>query len=262
MRFGLRADPGRARRRDEALALAARAHHRRACNSGLPEGHAVEVEQSADREVVIAWEEALKVLVEGGVSVVDVRLPEPKDLGALYRSVVGYEAFQTHRASLELHGDDYGSAARTRLEEGRRVPAQDYRRALESTRVLRAEVDKLLSVVSVLCLPTQPTIAPRLGSQLAALNDTEISVLPIRGRFTHLASLTGLPSLSIPAGFSQNGLPLGVQLIGRALGEPTLFRLGHAYQQATDWHLRRPPFSDTTCVCGPSNAVPPARELS
>ena len=71
-------------------------------------------------------------------------------------------------------------------------------------------------------------------------------MLPIRGRFTHLASLTGLPSLSIPAGFSKEGLPVGVQLVGRQFGEPTLLRLGHAYQQATDWHLRRPTFSETT----------------
>ena len=142
------------------------------------------VEQSADREVVVVWEDALKVLVEAGVSVVDVTLPEPKDLGALYRSVVGYEAFQTHRASLAMHGDQYGSAARIRLEEGRRVPAQDYRRALESTRMLRAEVDKLWPVVTVLSLPTQPTVAPRLGSQVAVMNGTETSVLPLRARKT------------------------------------------------------------------------------
>ena len=98
--------------------------------------------------------------MEAGVSVVDVTIPEPKDLGALYRALVGYEAFQTHRASLEMHGDQYGSATRTRLEEGRRVPAQDYRRALESTRALRAEVDKLWSVVSVLSLPTSPRSPP------------------------------------------------------------------------------------------------------
>jgi len=202
------------------------------------------VEQSADRDVVVAWEDTLKVLEDAGVAVVDVTIPEPRDLRAIYRDVVAYEAFQTHRASLMMHGDQYGSATRTRLEEGRRVPVQDYRRALESTRVLRADIDKLWSVVSVLLLPTQPTVAPRLGSQVAVLNDTETSVLPIRGRFTHLASLTGLPSLTIPAGFSREGLPVGVQMIGRAFGEPTLFRLGHAYQQATDWHLRRPSFSD------------------
>jgi aspartyl-tRNA(Asn)/glutamyl-tRNA(Gln) amidotransferase subunit A len=200
------------------------------------------VEQNADRDVVAAWEEALNVLAEAGVSVVDVTIPEPKDLGAMYREVVAYEAFQTHRASLETHGDQYGSTPRTRLEEGRRVPAQDYRRALESTRVLRAEVDKLFSAVSMLFLPTQPTVAPRLGSQVAVPNDAGTSVLPTRGRFTYLASLTGLPSLSIPAGFSREGLPAGVQLVGRAFGEPTLLRLGHAYQQATDWHLRRPTF--------------------
>jgi Asp-tRNA(Asn)/Glu-tRNA(Gln) amidotransferase A subunit family amidase len=204
------------------------------------------VEQGADRDVVVAWEEALEVLSDAGVSVDDVTIPEPKDLGAMYRDVVAYEAFQTHCASLDLHADRYSAATRTRLEEGRRVPVHNYRRALEATRVLRSKVDELPSVVHVLLLPTQPTVAPHLGSQVAMLNGAETSVLPIRGRFAHLASLTGLPSLSIPAGFSNEGLPVGVQLVGRGLGEPTLLRLGHAYQQATDWHLRRPTVPDTT----------------
>jgi Asp-tRNA(Asn)/Glu-tRNA(Gln) amidotransferase A subunit family amidase len=199
------------------------------------------VEQNADREVVAAWEDALAVLVDLGVSVVNVSIPEPKDLSALYRDIVGYEAYQLHRVSLETHRDQYSSAARARLEEGRQVPEQNYRRALELTRVIRREVDQLWPVISVLLLPTQPTVAPRLGSQVALLNDTETSVLPIRGRFTHLASLTGLPSLSIPAGFSREGLPVGIQLLSQAWGETTLLRLGHAYQQMTDWHLRRPP---------------------
>ena len=97
---------------------------------------------------------------------VDVTIPEPKDLGAMYRDIVGYEAFQTHRASLELHADEYRPAARTRLEEGRRVPALDYRRALESTRGC-AQKSTSSPAVSVLFLPTQPTVAPRIGSQVA-----------------------------------------------------------------------------------------------
>jgi len=53
--------------------------------------------------------------------------------------------------------------------------------------------------------------------------------------------MAGVPTLAIPGGFSQDGLPLGLQLTGRAFDERTIFRVAYAYQEATDWHLRRPP---------------------
>ena len=59
-------------------------------------------------------------------------------------------------------------------------------------------------------------------------------------RFTFPFNMTGQPALALPCGFSTSGLPISLQLVGRHLDEPTLLRIGHAYQQATNWHLRRP----------------------
>jgi Asp-tRNA(Asn)/Glu-tRNA(Gln) amidotransferase A subunit family amidase len=192
---------------------------------------------------VAIWDQTSRVLEECGASLVDVTIPEPKDLSHMYRDVVAYEAFQVHRELLEAYGPQYGSNARIRLEEGRHISERHYRHALDTKRSLGIAIGNLWEDVRLLLLPTQPTVAPRLGSQLTTLNDVETAVLPIRGRFTYLASLTGVPSLSLPAGFSRSGLPVGVQLIGRAFDESTLLSAGHAYQQATDWHLRRPALS-------------------
>jgi aspartyl-tRNA(Asn)/glutamyl-tRNA(Gln) amidotransferase subunit A len=66
-------------------------------------------------------------------------------------------------------------------------------------------------------------------------------VRPTYTRFTSPISLTGLPAISVPCGFTSAGLPIGLQLVGNFLGEPTLLSLAHAYESATDWHKRRPP---------------------
>jgi aspartyl-tRNA(Asn)/glutamyl-tRNA(Gln) amidotransferase subunit A len=60
-------------------------------------------------------------------------------------------------------------------------------------------------------------------------------------RFTCPFNLTGQPAISLPCGFSKDGLPIGLQIVGRPFDEPTLLRIAHAYEQATKWHLRRPP---------------------
>jgi aspartyl-tRNA(Asn)/glutamyl-tRNA(Gln) amidotransferase subunit A len=71
-------------------------------------------------------------------------------------------------------------------------------------------------------------------------HDREEDMLSAIMQFTGVPSLAGLPALSVPVGFDGDGLPVGMQVIGRPFDEAMLFRLGHAYQQATDWHRRAP----------------------
>ena len=84
-------------------------------------------------------------------------------------------------------------------------------------------------------LPTVPILPDLLGER--PMTREGISAI---GRCTRAFNLTGLPALSLPCGFTGDGLPIGMQLIGRPFDEATLFKIGHAYEQATDWHTRRP----------------------
>jgi aspartyl-tRNA(Asn)/glutamyl-tRNA(Gln) amidotransferase subunit A len=77
----------------------------------------------------------------------------------------------------------------------------------------------------------EPTVDEAMVEQLARLAQLEYNALP---------PLVGLPALSVPCGFSDDGLPVGMQLIGRAFEESTLFRIGHGYQRLTTWHLKAP----------------------
>jgi aspartyl-tRNA(Asn)/glutamyl-tRNA(Gln) amidotransferase subunit A len=92
----------------------------------------------------------------------------------------------------------------------------------------------------VLVFPTQPIVAPALDSYQTAASLSD-DVLDVEIGHTGIANLTGHPALSILAGFTPEGLPVGLQLTGRMFDEGTILRLGHAFEAATEWHRRRPP---------------------
>ena len=199
------------------------------------------VEEGADDEIVKLWEQAIAVLQELGASIVEVTIPAPHDLRDMYRDIVNYEAARVHQKQFEIHGHEYGPESRARMETGLAITDRAYREAQVQRRQITAAVERLLTEVNVLALPTQPTVAPLLGSETAWFKGQSISVTPIRGRFNHLASFTKLPGLSVPMGFTSEDLPVGLQIVAPAFEDATSLRVGHSYQRATDWHRRPSP---------------------
>jgi len=118
------------------------------------------------------------------------------------------------------HG--YYDAYYLKAQQVRRLIADDFRRALERCDVIAG--------------PTAPTPAFRLGDK----SDDPVEMY-LNDIFTVAANLTGLPAMSIPCGFTREGLPVGLQLHARHFGEARLIEAAHRFQQATDWHLRTPP---------------------
>ena len=96
--------------------------------------------------------------------------------------------------------------------------------------------------VDALALPTLPILPPRIDQldQPIRIGSSDFDASSALLRFTFPFNMTGQPALSLPCSFSTSGLPIGLQLVGRHLDEATLLHIGHAYQQATAWHLRRP----------------------
>jgi aspartyl-tRNA(Asn)/glutamyl-tRNA(Gln) amidotransferase subunit A len=110
-----------------------------------------------------------------------------------------------------------------------------YKKALQVRTLIRREFDAAFARCDVLVTPTSPTVAFRLGEKTAdpvAMYLNDVFTLPV--------NIAGLPGMSVPCGFV-DGLPVGLQFIGKPFDEATLLRVGYAYQQATDWHTRRPP---------------------
>ena len=141
-----------------------------------------------------------------------------------------------HRKHLTGRPEDFSEPVRKMFEEGSITPAVTYLKAQQMRTLLIQEYLEALSEVDALLYPTTP---------MAAFNRDESPYaadgVPSVGRCTTSLPLTGLPGVSVPCGFTKSGLPIGMQLVGRHFDEATLVRIGHAYQNATDWHTRRPP---------------------
>jgi aspartyl-tRNA(Asn)/glutamyl-tRNA(Gln) amidotransferase subunit A len=110
-----------------------------------------------------------------------------------------------------------------------------YGQAQRVRTLIRRDFDRVFSEVDALLTPTAPTPAFRLGEKL----DDPVAMY-LNDVFTIPASVSGIPAISVPCGFSAAGLPFGLQVIARPFDEPMLFRVAHAYETATDWHRRRP----------------------
>ena len=107
-----------------------------------------------------------------------------------------------------------------------------YKRAQQVRTLIRQDYDRVFETFDVLITPTSPIVAPKVGEKADPLAMKLLDV------FTIPVNMAGLPGLSLPCGFA-NGLPIGLQIIGKSFDEETLFRAAYAYEQSAEWHLRR-----------------------
>ena len=156
--------------------------------------------------------------------------------------IVQAEAAAYHRHTLARQPDDYSSEVRDNLRLGAMIPAIDYIDAQRLRRWIRDGIEEALRTFDVLVFPTQPTVAPAIDSYQSAGSLSD-DVLDVEIGHTGIANLSGHPALSVLAGFTKDGLPVGLQFTGRKFDEATILRLGHAFEQATKWHTRKPPVS-------------------
>jgi aspartyl-tRNA(Asn)/glutamyl-tRNA(Gln) amidotransferase subunit A len=152
-----------------------------------------------------------------------------------------------HQRWLRERPDDYGEDVRTLLELGELHLATHYIQAQRYRALLRAEfLDAFKSVDAFVC-PTLPFTATPVGATTVVIEDgIEEDMLSAIMQFTGVPSLTGLPSLNVPCGFDGDGLPVGMQVIGKPFDEAMLFRIGAAFQAETEFHLRQPPLNGKT----------------
>ncbi len=209
---------------------------------GVPED---EYFTAAEPEIGGTVRTALKTLEGLGAQLESVRLPaELADLFRAYRGVQMPEATAAHIEAgwWPSRADAYSAAVRSRLEMGGQLPAIEYLQAQRLRRAFSEGMRALMQRVDALALPTLPILPPRIDQldQPVAIAGREFDASSSLLRFTFPFNMTGQPALALPCGFSTSGLPISLQLAGRHLDESTLLRVGHVYQQATDWHLRHP----------------------
>ena len=190
---------------------------------------------------------ALTVFAELGARVEPVDFSEKTegtdfvDLTEASRLTLLVEALLVHREHLEKHAESLGRDVKLLLEKGREVSAADYAQAQRTRQRFRRQLEQLFHRVDVLVTPTTPLVAFPIGENKVLLDGQQEDARTAATRLLRGFNATGHPALSVLCGFDSQGLPIGLQIIGRLWDEATVLQVGYAYEQATEWHRRRPP---------------------
>jgi Asp-tRNA(Asn)/Glu-tRNA(Gln) amidotransferase A subunit family amidase len=212
-------------------------------------------EVDADPEVVDRFEAALQVCAELGADLDVVSLPPFEELLHAVFTIRGPEGAHAHAAWRDARADDYTPAVLGRIRAGLRVSAVDYLAAKDEQRRLTAAITGTLDAVDLLVMPTlgfaatsraeDPTIGPGSTAKTAGF-------IRLTGPF----NLTGHPALTVPSGFTDAGLPVGLQFVAPYWDESALIRVADAYERATPWHAARPRvLEEARLPPGPDEAV-------
>ncbi|HEX2500047.1 MAG TPA: amidase [Methylomirabilota bacterium] len=200
--------------------------------------------EGLDGEVEAAVRAAIEALRGLGARVVDCPLPDPVLLNDLANVIARCESAAVHARVLRESPHALQPAVRERLEVGLHVSAHDYLQATRlRSRATRTFVNDVFARVDLLAAPTIPEPAPAWAAVKEGSPDEIVRRMGRFSRLTRPFNALGLPALSVPCGFATDGQPVGLQLIGRPFDEATLFRAGHAYEQAAGWWRRRPPLA-------------------
>jgi aspartyl-tRNA(Asn)/glutamyl-tRNA(Gln) amidotransferase subunit A len=184
---------------------------------------------------------AVETLCSLGAEAESVSLPSMKLTTAVGDAISFPEASLYHRRWLRERAADYSPRTRANLELGELFLATDYLQAQRLRTVIADELAEALRGVDVVAAPTTPIAAVRADATSITFGPgDEESPLYTYCRLTYPANVTGFPAASTPCGFTDDGLPLGLQLVARPFDEALLLRVAHAYEQATGWHGSQP----------------------
>ena len=181
-------------------------------------------------DVQEAFDATLAAMAALGAEAVEVSIPTAAAGIAAVKAIAYPEATAAHEQWLEEHFHDYGSGLRQTLLTGYYFRAVDYVRAQQVRRSLLDEVEAVLARVDVIATPATPLTAPRHRDTIADSAGTW-DLLHEYVRMTVLPNLTGHPAVGVPCGYDRNGLPIGLQLIGRAFDDGNVLSVAHAVER-------------------------------
>ncbi len=193
----------------------------------------------ADADMVRATEEAVAELTRLGASLRDVSFPSPDAVVRDAIPLCGVEAAVAHEATYPLRAAEYGPLLTGLLETGRTVDGFAVTKILLRREAFRGQLNALFRDIDLLIMPAMNAAAPALVDMTPARRTP--AAVEARLRFTAPFDMSGHPTLTLPGGKTADGLPVGFQIVARHMEEALILRASYAFQQATDWHRRRPP---------------------
>ncbi|GJM11603.1 MAG: putative amidase AmiD [Pseudohongiella sp.] len=196
-----------------------------------------------DTNLVDALHLVIDVLSRLGAEIVAVTMPDsdPMQLRNAWLPICAFEASKAHSATFPSRADEYGGYFGDALRLGASMSDQDYASASKLRESISAAYQLALEPVDAVICPSGGTVfAVEKDAQYADMAGLKPVIQNFQGQFTIPADLAGTPTISLPCGFSASGHPYSVQFLGSRLSELTLCRIAHAYEQASQWHLRHP----------------------
>jgi aspartyl-tRNA(Asn)/glutamyl-tRNA(Gln) amidotransferase subunit A len=204
---------------------------------GVPKAFYVD---DLDADTASILQDTIAALKSEGVNIVEVDLPDQRQLTAACQLVLTTEAAALHKRWMIERPQDYGPQILMRLQNGLAVPGVSYIEALRWRGPALAAYLAAVTGTDAVLAPVSPAAAPTiLETDVGNAPGAEAMIQRLT-RFTRPINYLGLPSLAIPAGFSKTKMPVGMQLIGRPFDEATVLSLGAAFQRATDFHKKCP----------------------
>jgi aspartyl-tRNA(Asn)/glutamyl-tRNA(Gln) amidotransferase subunit A len=192
-----------------------------------------------DPEVWLAVQSAAQIFQALGAQVEHTQFPGLLQAAQANGLMVISDAAAYHHERLQSQPEGFGDDILRRLQMGDAKTSREYIQARHTQTLLRRQFEQFFEDYEVLLLPATPVAAPLIEGPDA------LEQAGLLTRYTAPFNLTGLPALSLPCGFTSQGLPIGLQLVARPWAEANLLQAAYAYEQATEWHYPRPSFDET-----------------
>ena len=196
-----------------------------------------------DATILDAMEACRRTLTSLGVRFVDVAYPVADAALRAWVALCMASVAVVHEEVFKDHADGFGPALTLSIQSGQRVTTRDLIAAIDAREALDAAMDHVFGGIDALLTPVLMASAPTVQDLMASGGDMGDAYVA-QARFQGPFNMTGQPSLTFPAGRTADGLPIGLQLAGRRMGEISLLRLVDAFQQETDWHRMTPPLAN------------------
>ena len=204
---------------------------------GVPRSFFAASEVGADRQILDAFDKAMQIFEDLGAQIREIDVPSLHYYRMAHTTIMLSEAYSIHRRNLVQRPDSYAPSTWNHLASGVAFSAADYVHAQRIRSLMRREFHASLDEVDVIALPTSHKTAWPIGD-----GDAVGTLEP--QNFRACFDMTGMPAVTLPCGFSREGLPIGLQLAGRPFDEATVLRVAHAYEQQVGWFKRRPVVCD------------------
>jgi aspartyl-tRNA(Asn)/glutamyl-tRNA(Gln) amidotransferase subunit A len=190
--------------------------------------------EAADLEVLTAIREAAQIFESIGCKVQEVNVDWIRDAALANKTMTQSDGAAVHRDRLQENPEMFGEDVRRRLQDGAKTTSTEYILARRIQAEVRKRCETFFESYDFLILPSTPIAAPTIAGHDAIEQAGRLT------RFTAPFNLTGLPAISVPCGFTSDGLPIGLQIVSRGWADAKVLNAAYAFEQATEWHKRRP----------------------